>query len=152
MPLSGEKKYASSFSQSCLIRYLSNLQVMSNLQVTRTGIKARMTLDLGQIGLFTLELFSPLCTDFFPHRHSSFLIRPSTKLLATRTGIKSQWGSNFSWTIMMALQLSILECQKISLYGIFVMQKPVLVSVSVPVVSTVSPNVAWISNYIFTLS
>ena len=30
-----------------------------------------------------------------------------------------------------------------SSYGVFVMQKPVLVSVPVPVVSTVPPKVAW---------
>ena len=52
MLLSCEKKYVSSFSQSPLKRYLSNLQV------TRTGIKARMSSNLGRIGLFTLELFA----------------------------------------------------------------------------------------------
>ena len=52
MSFSGEtKKDVSSFSQSPLIGSLSNLQVM------RTGIKARMSSNLGQIGLFTLELF-----------------------------------------------------------------------------------------------
>ena len=52
MPLSGEKNDVSSFSQSPLIGS------MSNLQVTRTGIKARMSSNLGRIGLFTLELFA----------------------------------------------------------------------------------------------
>ena len=52
MPLSVEKNDVSSFSQSPLIGFLSNLQV------TRTGIKARMSSNLGQIGLFTLELFA----------------------------------------------------------------------------------------------
>ena len=46
------KKNVSSFSQSLLIGFLSNLQVM------RTGIKARITSNLGRIGLFTLELFA----------------------------------------------------------------------------------------------
>ena len=52
MLLSGEKNDVSSFSQSPLIRYLSNLQVR------RTGIKAQMNLNLGRIGLVTLELFA----------------------------------------------------------------------------------------------
>ena len=51
MPLSGEKD-VSSFSQSPLIGSLSNLQV------TRTGIKTQMSSNLGWIGLFTLELFA----------------------------------------------------------------------------------------------
>ena len=42
----------SSFSQLPLIGSLSNLQVM------RTGIKARMSSNLSQIGLFNLELFA----------------------------------------------------------------------------------------------
>ena len=40
------------FSQSLIIRSLSNLQV------TRTGIKSRMSLNLGRVGLFTTELFT----------------------------------------------------------------------------------------------
>ena len=52
MPFSGEKNDVSSFSQSPLIGSLSNLQVM------RTGIKARTSSNLGRIGLFTLELFA----------------------------------------------------------------------------------------------
>ena len=51
MPLSGEKNDVSSFSQSPLFGSLSNLQV------TRIGIKTRMSLNLGWIGLFTLEFF-----------------------------------------------------------------------------------------------
>ena len=47
-----KKEDVSSFSQSPLIGSLSNLQVM------RTGIKARTSSNLGQIGLFTLELFA----------------------------------------------------------------------------------------------
>ena len=60
MPLSGEKKEVSSFSQSPLIGSLSNLQV------TRTGIKARTSSNLVRIGLFTLELFALERGDFFP--------------------------------------------------------------------------------------
>ena len=41
MPLSGEKNDVSNFSQSPLMRYLSNLQV------TRTGIKARNEFEFG---------------------------------------------------------------------------------------------------------
>ena len=52
MPLSCEKNVVSSFSHSPLIRYLSILQV------TRRGIKARMSLNLGRIRLFTLEIFA----------------------------------------------------------------------------------------------
>ena len=51
MPLTCEKNDVSSFSQSPLIRYLSNLQI------TSPGIKARKSLNLGQIRLFTSELF-----------------------------------------------------------------------------------------------
>ena len=47
-----KKNDVSSFSQSPLIWSLSNLQVM------RTGIKARTGSNLGRIGLFTLELFA----------------------------------------------------------------------------------------------
>ena len=42
----------SAFSQSPLIGSLSNLQV------TRTGIKSRMNSNLGRVGLFTTELFA----------------------------------------------------------------------------------------------
>ena len=52
MSFSGEKHDVSSLSQSPLIGSLSNLQVM------RTGIKARTSSNLGRIGLFTLELFA----------------------------------------------------------------------------------------------
>ena len=62
MPLSGEKNNVSSFSQSPLIGSLSNLQV------TRTGIKALMSSKLGRIRLFTLELYSPLSAEIFSHR------------------------------------------------------------------------------------
>ena len=47
-----KKNDVSSFSQSPLIGSLSNLQVM------RTDIKARTSSNLGQIGLFTFELFA----------------------------------------------------------------------------------------------
>ena len=47
-----KKKDVSSFSQSPLIGSLSNLQVM------RTGIKARASSNLGRIGLFTLDVFA----------------------------------------------------------------------------------------------
>ena len=47
-----KKNDVSSFSQSPLIGSLSNLQEI------RTGIKARTSSNLGQIGLFTLELFA----------------------------------------------------------------------------------------------
>ena len=52
IPLSCEENDVSSFSQSPLIRYLSNLRL------TRTGIKARINSNLDWIGLFTLELFA----------------------------------------------------------------------------------------------
>ena len=58
MPLSDEKKDVSSFSQSPLTVSLSNLQVM------RTGIKARRSSNSGRIGIFTLELFA-LEREFF---------------------------------------------------------------------------------------
>ena len=60
MPLSSEKNDVSSFSQSLWIGSLSNLQVI------RTGIKARMSLNLGRIGIFTLKLFALECGFFFP--------------------------------------------------------------------------------------
>ena len=56
-----KKKDFSSFSQSPLIGSLSNLQVM------RTGIKARTSSNLGRIRQFTLELYA-LERGFFPHR------------------------------------------------------------------------------------
>ena len=61
MPLSGEKNDVSSFSQSPLIGSLSNLQV------TRTGTKARTSSNLGRIGLFTLELFALELGFSFPY-------------------------------------------------------------------------------------
>ena len=60
MPFSSEKNDVPSFSQSPLIGSLSNLQVM------RTGIKARKCSNLGQILLFTLELFALERGFFFP--------------------------------------------------------------------------------------
>ena len=51
-PSAVKENDVSSFSQSPLIGSLSNLRVM------RTGIKARMNLNFGRIGLFTLELFT----------------------------------------------------------------------------------------------
>ena len=51
-PSAVKKNDVSSFSQSPLIGSLSNLQVI------RTGIKARTGSNLGRIGLFTLELFA----------------------------------------------------------------------------------------------
>ena len=62
VPLSSEKNDVSSFSQSPLIWSLSNLQV------TRTGMKARTSSNFGQIGVFTLELFALECEIFSPHR------------------------------------------------------------------------------------
>ena len=55
-PSAKKKNDVSSFSQSPLIGSLSDLQVM------RTGIKARTSSNLGRIGLFTLKLFA------FEHR------------------------------------------------------------------------------------
>ena len=52
LPFRREKNDVSTFSQSPLIGSLSNLQVI------RTDIKARSSSNLGQIGLFTLELFA----------------------------------------------------------------------------------------------
>ena len=52
MPFRGENSDVASFSQSPLFGS------MSNLQVTRTGIKARTSSSLGRIGLFTSELFA----------------------------------------------------------------------------------------------
>ena len=45
------KENVTSFSQSPLIRYLSNLQI------TKKGIKAQTSSNLGWVGLFTTELF-----------------------------------------------------------------------------------------------
>ena len=56
LPLSyNGKNGVSAFSQSSLIGSLSNLQV------TRTGIKSRMISNLGWVGLFTTELFALEC-------------------------------------------------------------------------------------------
>ena len=59
--MSVEKNDVFSFSQSLLIG------ILSNLQVTRTGIKARMSSNLDRIELFTMELFA-LEQDFFSCR------------------------------------------------------------------------------------
>ena len=60
VPLSCKNNDVSSFSQSPLIGHLSNLQV------TMRDIKARMSSNLGLIGLFTLELFALEPENFFP--------------------------------------------------------------------------------------
>ena len=60
-PWAVKENDVSRFSQSPLIRYLSNLQLK------RTGIKARKSSNLGRIGLLTSELFA-LESGFFHHR------------------------------------------------------------------------------------
>ena len=42
------------------------VRYLSNLQVRRTGIKARMSWNFRRIGLFTLELFALECGIYFP--------------------------------------------------------------------------------------
>ena len=59
-PWEVKKTDVSNFSQSPLTGSLSNLHV------TRTGIKARTSSNWGRIGLFTLEFFT-LERRFFPH-------------------------------------------------------------------------------------
>ena len=59
-----KKSDVSSFSQSPLIRSLSNLQII------RTDIKARLSSKLGRIGLFTLELFAIERGNFFPSTYN----------------------------------------------------------------------------------
>ena len=49
-----KKNDVSSFSQAAFVRYLSNLQV------TRTGIKSRRSSNLGRVGLFSLQSYLPL--------------------------------------------------------------------------------------------
>ena len=78
VPLSCEKNYVSSFSQSPLMGSLSNLQV------TRTGIKAQMSSNLGRIGIFTLELFALECEYFY---QNLLWIHSSSNLQVTRTGM-----------------------------------------------------------------
>ena len=76
------------------------------LQVTRTGRKARMSSNLGQIGLFTLELFALEHGFFFPQTYngenkvSTFYqlpwVQSSSNSQVTRTGMKCWMGSNSS--------------------------------------------------------
>ena len=54
MPLSGEKNDVSHFSQSPLMRYLSNLQV------TRTDIKARNEFEFGPDRIIHFGVIRPL--------------------------------------------------------------------------------------------
>ena len=60
MPLSGDKNDVSNFSQSPLMRYLSNLQV------TGTGIKARNELECGPDRFIHFGVIRPLALNFFP--------------------------------------------------------------------------------------
>ena len=106
-PSAVKKNDVSSFSQSPLIRSLSNLQVM------RRSIKAWMSSNLGRIRLFTLELFDLERRIFFPlngendvSTFSQLLwIQFSSNLQVTRTGIKSWLGSNSDqvWPVTLVL-------------------------------------------------
>ena len=60
MPLRGEENYVSNFSQSPLTRYLSNLQV------TRTGIKVRNESEFGPDRFIHFGVIRPWVLNFFP--------------------------------------------------------------------------------------
>ena len=112
MPLSGEKNDGCNFSQSPLMRYLSNLQVK------RLGLSS----NLSRIGLLTLKLFAFECRMFSPidlfwrkwciHLFSITLNSISIKLKVMRTGIKSQTSSNYSQNWSVILELGALEWWK----------------------------------------
>ena len=91
---------------------------LSNLQVTRTGIKARMSSNLGRIGLFMLELFALELRNFFPEIYkendvSTFSqlpwIQSPSNLQVTRTGMKCWTGSNSGRIWPFTLELHALE-------------------------------------------
>ena len=69
------------------------IQSSSNLQVTRTGIKSLTSLNYSQIWSIILEL----CALKWKKKKMFIFTHISSDLLATRTYIKSQWSSYFSW-------------------------------------------------------
>ena len=91
------------FSQWPLIRSLSNLQV------TRTGIKSRMSSNLGQVGLFTTELFALEChIDFEWGKWGLHLFSVTMNSVFIKvTGIKSRTSSNFGriWPVILELRV-----------------------------------------------
>ena len=108
---------------------------VSNLNVTRTGIKSRMSSNFGQIGLLPLELRAHERLKYFPYgifimvspsQHVHFFIRSLSNLLVTGTGIKSQpssgtltdYGiSKISWPILIKFICSISGMGEIRLLG-----------------------------------
>ena len=106
-------KTVSTFSQSPLIGSLSNSQVRT------TGIKSWMIFNLGQVGLFTTELFAlehfhwlwmgKMVSASFPQL---LWIQSSSNLQVMRTGIKSWTDSNFGRILSVILELSALEWWK----------------------------------------
>ena len=114
----------SAFSQSALIGSLSNLQV------TRTGIKSQMSSTLGQVRLFTTELFALERSNGengVSIVSQSLWIQSSSNLQVMRTGIKSRTSLNFGriWPVILALHA--LECWKnVSSFS----QSPLIVSLS----------------------
>ena len=94
------------FSQSPLIGS------SSNMQVTRTGIKSRMSSNLGRVRLFTTKLFALERSHWLlmgKMMSPSFLSYYEFSLHETRTGIKSRTSSNFGRIWPVILELCALE-------------------------------------------
>ena len=94
----------------------------SNLQITRTSIKARTSSILGQIGQFTLDLLALERLKIFPYTYNgenvvrmiatSLLIGSSSILQVTRTTINSWMSSNSGQIGLSTSELLSLEWQK----------------------------------------
>ena len=102
-----QKAGVTAFSKSPLIGSLSNLQV------TRTGIKSPMSLNLGWIGYFPWEFHLTLNEENGVSIFSQSLwIQLSSNLQVTRTGIKSRRSSNSGRIWPVVLDLRALEWWK----------------------------------------
>ena len=88
------------------------IQSTSNLQVTRTGIKSRMSSNFGCIWPVILELCA---LEWWKNDVSSFsqspLIRSLSNLQVTRTGIKAQMSLNLGQIGLFTLELFALSAE-----------------------------------------
>ena len=92
------------------------------LQVTRTCIKSQTSSNFGQVGPLTTELAALWASKTFPidlqwenavsMLARLFLIESSSKLLVTRTGIKTRLSSILGWIRPIILELLALEWRK----------------------------------------
>ena len=107
------KNSVATFSPSSLIGSLSNLQV------TRTSIKSRMSLNLGQVRLFIISLYAlehfhwlwmgENGVSIFSQLLWTWWILSSSNVQEMRTGIKSRTSSTFGHIWPVILELYALE-------------------------------------------